>query len=168
MPCVGIAKRGHYGSFLLADPTLMCALVHILHQHLRIPVTCKIRVLERDEDTIAMCRRLVDAGCSVTMICMDMCMCMLHDAWRICSCPLVLSPCICCVLLSMDVHVVSTSVTHRFSRSTVARKNSSRIKSEHATSISSRRSSTCSVDAWHGSDEHVAMCVAMHVCACGC
>mmetsp|Transcript_10602 Transcript_10602/g.20101 ORF Transcript_10602/g.20101 Transcript_10602/m.20101 type:complete len:435 (-) Transcript_10602:124-1428(-) len=59
-----IAKRGHYGSFLLEEWDLMCSLVSKLHQNLKVPVTCKIRVLDDVERTLEMARRLQAAGCA--------------------------------------------------------------------------------------------------------
>ena len=41
----GIAKRGRYGAFLLDEPDTIVAIVRALAEGLRVPVTCKIRVL---------------------------------------------------------------------------------------------------------------------------
>ena len=38
----GIAKRGHYGAFLLEEPDLVCSIVEHLSSNLDVPVTCKI------------------------------------------------------------------------------------------------------------------------------
>lgn len=58
----GIARRGHYGSFLLSEPDLLVDIVRTLHNGLDIPVTCKIRILPSEEETYTLCQRLQDAG----------------------------------------------------------------------------------------------------------
>jgi tRNA-dihydrouridine synthase 1 len=62
----GIARRGHYGAFLLEEPDLVCGIVAHLAARLPVPVTVKIRLLSaRDAaPTIALARRLVAAGAS--------------------------------------------------------------------------------------------------------
>ena len=47
-----IAKNGHYGAFLQEDWDLIAKLVAILHEQLKVPVTCKIRILETTEKTV--------------------------------------------------------------------------------------------------------------------
>ncbi|CBZ36597.1 dihydrouridine synthase (Dus), putative [Leishmania donovani] len=42
----GIARRGHYGSFLMEDWELIHTIVHTLHVELEVPVTAKIRVFD--------------------------------------------------------------------------------------------------------------------------
>lgn len=64
----GIAKRGHYGSFLLEESQLLHDLVSTLHQHLSVPVTVKIRRLPSEEATIAMVKMLQEAGASLITI----------------------------------------------------------------------------------------------------
>lgn len=83
----GIAKKGYYGSFLLENVPLLqrmgkfiycgvwrvaasdirhtCCKVSTLRRGLNVPVTCKIRILPDDEETIALALALQDAGCSV-------------------------------------------------------------------------------------------------------
>ncbi|KAL8449635.1 hypothetical protein Emed_002890 [Eimeria media] len=39
----GIARRGYYGAYLLEEPELIVSMVSAMHQHLRVPVTCKMR-----------------------------------------------------------------------------------------------------------------------------
>jgi tRNA-dihydrouridine synthase 1 len=63
-----IARRGNYGAFLLNQSDLVCSIVSHLHQHLSIPVTCKIRLLPTWEETIALCRALQDAGCAILTV----------------------------------------------------------------------------------------------------
>lgn len=72
----GIAKRGHYGSFLLTEYQLLHDMVSTLHQHLSIPVTVKIRGLPAGksgpgfdlEATIALVRMLEQAGAALITI----------------------------------------------------------------------------------------------------
>ncbi|GET91196.1 dihydrouridine synthase, putative [Leishmania tarentolae] len=46
----GIARRGHYGSFLMEDWELIHTIVHTLHVELEVPVTVKIRVFDNPGD----------------------------------------------------------------------------------------------------------------------
>ena len=71
----GIAKRGHYGSFLLEESQLLHDIVATLHQYLSIPVTCKIRIVLHPitgqpdyESTIALVRMLQEAGAALITI----------------------------------------------------------------------------------------------------
>lgn len=69
----GIARRGHYGSFLLDDVELLERIVRRLSTGLRIPVTCKIRLRSTDAstrvaDTVELCRRLQAAGCCLLCV----------------------------------------------------------------------------------------------------
>lgn len=64
-----IARRGRYGSFLLEETELVTEMVSTLHKHLRVPVTCKIRILPGEpERTIALARKLEAAGCSLLCV----------------------------------------------------------------------------------------------------
>jgi tRNA-dihydrouridine synthase 1 len=63
----GIAKRGHYGAFLLEQEEELLTLVRTLHEHLTVPLSVKVRLLPgpRDkavEDSIALYRKLIKAG----------------------------------------------------------------------------------------------------------
>lgn len=82
----GIARRGHYGSFLMEDWELIHTIIHTLHVELEVPVTAKIRVfdhpgysddvsaetpLKKDFDealTILYARMIRDAGAQVLCI----------------------------------------------------------------------------------------------------
>jgi len=66
----GIAKRGHYGAFLLEEIDLVCEIVKTLRENLSVPVTCKIRLLDAYDpsSTIAFVERVVDAGASAVCI----------------------------------------------------------------------------------------------------
>eukprot|EP00698_Gefionella_okellyi_P023621 TRINITY_DN8118_c0_g1_i1.p1 TRINITY_DN8118_c0_g1~~TRINITY_DN8118_c0_g1_i1.p1 ORF type:complete len:358 (+),score=44.15 TRINITY_DN8118_c0_g1_i1:128-1201(+) len=60
-----IAKRGHYGAFLMEEPDLICSMVDILHKNLAVPVTCKIRRFATLPETLAYARRIEAAGCQM-------------------------------------------------------------------------------------------------------
>lgn len=60
----GIARKGHYGSFLQESPNLIHSLVSKLAENLDIPVTAKMRILNTKEETLQYARLLLDAGAS--------------------------------------------------------------------------------------------------------
>lgn len=64
----GIARRGHYGAFLLTEKDLLYQIVSKLSGNLSIPVTCKIRLLSTLEDTLELCHTLCRAGCSMLVV----------------------------------------------------------------------------------------------------
>ncbi|GAB5359414.1 hypothetical protein AAMO2058_000541700 [Amorphochlora amoebiformis] len=64
----GIAKRGHYGAFLLEEFSLLKEMVSLAHLHLSVPVTCKIRILPKLQDTLALCNLLQNAGCQILTV----------------------------------------------------------------------------------------------------
>jgi tRNA-dihydrouridine synthase 1 len=64
----GIAKRGKYGSFLLEKTELIRSLVTILHQNLKVPVTCKMRCLPNERDTLALAKVMQDSGCAMLVV----------------------------------------------------------------------------------------------------
>ena len=84
-----IAKRGRFGAYLLEEsvplaPTeaeqqtgggascsdwpLLREMVGTLHNHLDVPVTCKIRVFDDVQKTVELARTLQDAGCSLLTV----------------------------------------------------------------------------------------------------
>eukprot|EP00922_Rhytidocystis_sp_ex-Travisia-forbesii_P022167 GHVS01032474.1.p1 GENE.GHVS01032474.1~~GHVS01032474.1.p1 ORF type:complete len:287 (+),score=4.42 GHVS01032474.1:28-888(+) len=66
----GIARRGHYGAYLLSQPDLVASLVSSLVCNLpgRTPVTCKIRMVSDDyQQTLNLCMELEARG--VSLIC---------------------------------------------------------------------------------------------------
>lgn len=67
-PRQGIAKRGHYGAFLLEEVELLVSIVSTLAKGLRVPVTCKIRLRSSMEATMELCHALVGAGCSLLTV----------------------------------------------------------------------------------------------------
>lgn len=71
----GIARKGHYGAFLLEEFDLLERIVSTLHRGLSIPVTCKIRLLPNAdktgtdmEKTLKLCRMLEAAGCQALTV----------------------------------------------------------------------------------------------------
>ena len=68
----GIAKKGHYGSYLLQEPHLCTSLVSTMVQNLDCPVTAKMRIVNlRDpgfQDTVNLVSQFESAG--VDMVCL--------------------------------------------------------------------------------------------------
>lgn len=64
----GIAKRGHYGSFLQEDWDTIYKLINTLHKNLDIPVTAKMRCLETKEKTLEYARMMLSAGASILTV----------------------------------------------------------------------------------------------------
>ena len=64
----GIAKKGNYGSFLLEKTDLIVSMVTKLKQHLKVPVTCKIRCLPHEEDTLFLAKQIEKAGASLLTV----------------------------------------------------------------------------------------------------
>ncbi|KAG7824693.1 hypothetical protein KL909_001915 [Ogataea angusta] len=58
----GIARKGHYGSFLMEDWDLISKLINTLHRNLKVPVTAKIRVYDDWDKSLAYARMCLDAG----------------------------------------------------------------------------------------------------------
>ncbi|GBE59750.1 tRNA-dihydrouridine synthase 4 [Babesia ovata] len=61
----GIAKDGHYGAYLLDEPDLVTGIVSRITQEVGIPVTCKIRKIEKNslQSTLNFCYSLEQSGC---------------------------------------------------------------------------------------------------------
>ena len=64
----GIARKGNYGSFLMPETDLLVRIVQNLHSNLNIPVTCKIRLFPKIQDTIRLAKALESAGCYMLCI----------------------------------------------------------------------------------------------------
>jgi tRNA-dihydrouridine synthase 1 len=64
----GIAKRGHYGAFLMEELDLLHEIVSTLVQGLKVPVTCKTRIYKDFDRSIRLCETLVNAGASMLVI----------------------------------------------------------------------------------------------------
>jgi len=63
-----IARRGYYGSFLMDNLPLVYELVRTLHENLRVPVFCKIRVFPEYEKTLEYAKGLEKAGCQMLVV----------------------------------------------------------------------------------------------------
>lgn len=64
----GIAKRGHYGSYLQDEWELIETIVKTLNTNLTIPVTCKIRIFPDVEKTLRYAKMLQNAGCKMLTV----------------------------------------------------------------------------------------------------
>ncbi|CAI9110214.1 OLC1v1010204C1 [Oldenlandia corymbosa var. corymbosa] len=62
------AQRRRYGAFLMEDLPLVRSMVEKLACSLDVPVSCKIRVFPKLEDTISYAKMLEDAGCSLLAV----------------------------------------------------------------------------------------------------
>ncbi|KAK1284516.1 Pyridoxal biosynthesis protein PDX1 [Acorus calamus] len=63
-----IARRGNYGAFLMDNLPVIRSLVQNLAVNLHVPVSCKIRIFPRLQDTIAYAKMLEEAGCSLLAV----------------------------------------------------------------------------------------------------
>ncbi|KAJ1727667.1 tRNA-dihydrouridine synthase 2, partial [Coemansia biformis] len=54
--------QGGMGAALMEDPDRLCAILEALVANLRVPVTCKIRVFDDEEQTLALVRRIAATG----------------------------------------------------------------------------------------------------------
>lgn len=64
----GIAKKGKYGAFLLDEWQLLADIVQTISAQVKIPITCKIRLLPTIEHTIALAQLLERSGCSLLTV----------------------------------------------------------------------------------------------------
>ncbi|KAJ2083102.1 tRNA dihydrouridine synthase [Coemansia sp. RSA 988] len=63
-----IAKRGHYGSYLMEDWDLISKLIRKLHENLKIPVTAKIRVFPDVAKTVEYAKMVEAAGAQMITV----------------------------------------------------------------------------------------------------
>ena len=64
-----IASKGNYGSFLLDNQLdLVIRMVSTLKKHLKIPVTCKVRCLKTEKETLYMAKEIEKAGASILTV----------------------------------------------------------------------------------------------------
>lgn len=64
----GIAKSGHYGSFLQEDWDTIYKMINKLHNELSIPVTAKMRILDTREKTLEYAKMILSAGASILTV----------------------------------------------------------------------------------------------------
>jgi tRNA-dihydrouridine synthase 1 len=64
----GIAKKGHYGSYLQDEWELIAEIVKTLHEGLSVPVSCKIRIFPEVEKTIRYAKMIEAAGCQLLTV----------------------------------------------------------------------------------------------------
>ncbi|RHW72992.1 tRNA-dihydrouridine synthase 1 [Trypanosoma brucei equiperdum] len=64
----GIARRGHYGSFLMEDWELLHNILHALAVELRVPVTAKMRIFDDEALTLKYAEMLRDTGIYVLCV----------------------------------------------------------------------------------------------------
>ncbi|KAJ2348310.1 tRNA-dihydrouridine synthase 2 [Coemansia erecta] len=60
--------QGGMGAALMEDPDRLCAILDILVKNMSIPVTCKIRVFDDEEKTMALVRRIAQTGISALTV----------------------------------------------------------------------------------------------------
>jgi len=63
-----IAQRGHYGAYLMEEWDLVADIIRTASQKISKPVTCKIRVYESIEKTVAYAKRLEEAGAKIITV----------------------------------------------------------------------------------------------------
>lgn len=59
---------GNYGAYLLEKPDICSALVSTLSSNLKVPVTCKIRILPDLDRTVQLCKLLEAQGCQLLTV----------------------------------------------------------------------------------------------------
>ncbi|KAF0695770.1 Aste57867_13421 [Aphanomyces stellatus] len=62
------ARQGHFGAYLLESPALIEDIVRAMVSVATVPITCKIRIQDDINDSIALAQRLERAGCAVLTV----------------------------------------------------------------------------------------------------
>lgn len=63
-----IARKGHYGSFLMDDWDLIKRIIKTLSKEISVPLFCKIRVFESIEKTVEYAKMIEASGCSLLAV----------------------------------------------------------------------------------------------------
>lgn len=64
----GIARKGHYGAYLMDDFKRIENIVETLHLNLTIPVCCKIRIFPDINKTLELAQLIEKSGCSLLTV----------------------------------------------------------------------------------------------------
>lgn len=64
----GIARKGHYGAYLMDDFKTIQTIVETLHNGLDVPITCKIRIFNDFNKTLELCKLIEKSGCSLLTV----------------------------------------------------------------------------------------------------
>jgi tRNA-dihydrouridine synthase 1 len=64
----GIARKGRYGAFLMKEKQIVQQIVSTLSNHLKIPVTVKIRIFPDVQETLSFCDMLQEAGADLLTV----------------------------------------------------------------------------------------------------
>ena len=63
-----IASRGNYGAFLMEKPEVVSALVEALCKNINVPISCKVRIFDKFEDTLKWCLMLQNSGAKLITV----------------------------------------------------------------------------------------------------
>ena len=64
----GIARKGHYGAYLLEEPEVIRSIVRAMSDNVNLPITCKIRVRNTLQETLEIVQILLESGASMITV----------------------------------------------------------------------------------------------------